>query len=275
MKRFQDKVVIITGASAGIGEAAARRFAEAGAKLILSARGAARLEAVAESLRAQGAEAVACPGDVGDDAACQALIQAAVDHFGGLDVLVNNAGLHHRGLVEDVAAEALADMVHVNLRSPILLTRLALPHLRRRGGGAVVQVASLAGRAPVPGSAVYSATKFGLRAFSRALAEELRGSGIHISVVSPGPVDTGFIMDDIDAVSDLTFSQPISTADEVAEAILACAADGKIERALPSRSGALTTVAYVAPGLGRALRPMLERKGRKTKAKLRKADRRP
>ncbi|MFN3200921.1 MAG: SDR family NAD(P)-dependent oxidoreductase [Bradymonadia bacterium] len=272
-ERFKDKVVIITGASAGIGEAAAHLFAEEGARVVVSARGRERLEQVAEELRAKGAEVFVQPGDVGDDGACKALIDETVAHFGGVDVLVNNAGLHHRGLFEEVEAEDLAHMVHVNLRAPVLLTRLVLPHLRQRGGGAVVQVASLAGRAPVPGSAVYSATKFGLRAFSRALAEELRGTGIHMTIVSPGPVDTGFIMDDIDAVSDLTFSQPISTSEEVAAAILDCAADGKMERALPGRSGVLTTAAYLAPGLGRALRPMLERKGRKTKDRLRKAGR--
>ncbi len=269
--RFVGKVVVVTGASAGIGEAAARRFAAEGARVVLAARGAERLEAVAASIRAAGGDALAVRTDVGDDGACRALLERTVEAFGGLDVLVNNAALHHRGRFEDNPVDALADMVHVNLRSPVLLTRLALPLLRARGGGAIVQVASLAGCVPTPGAAVYSATKFGLRALSYALAEELRGTGVTISVVSPGPVDTGFIMDDLTRVSDLALSQPISTADEVARAVLDCAADGRVERKLPASSGVLTTVGYLSPTLTRALRPMLERKGRRQKARLQRA----
>ncbi|MCA9556875.1 MAG: SDR family NAD(P)-dependent oxidoreductase, partial [Myxococcales bacterium] len=153
------------------------------------------------------------------------------------------------------------DMVDVNLRSPIYLTCLALPHLRAQGSGSVVQVASLAGCTPTPGATVYSATKFGLRAFSRALAMELASSGVKFSIVSPGPVDTGFIMDDLEHVADLALSQPISTAAEVAAAILDSAADGRLERRLPALSGVLATVAYLSPGLARRLQPALARKG--------------
>ncbi len=268
--RFTDKVVCITGASAGIGAAAARQFAAEGAQVVLAARGAERLQAVVAEIEAAGGRAHGVVADVGVDADAQRLLDETFATFGGLDVLVNNAGLHHRGPAMSQTAAALADMVTVNLRAPIYLTRLALPLLLARGGGHVVQVASLAGRVPTPGSATYSATKFGLRAFSRALNDELADTQVRVSVVSPGPVDTGFIMDDLDQVSDLTFSQPISTADEVAAAILACAHDGRFERALPAASGVLTTLAYLAPGLGRALRPVLERKGRRVKATLRR-----
>ncbi|MCA9547791.1 MAG: SDR family NAD(P)-dependent oxidoreductase, partial [Myxococcales bacterium] len=132
--RFQDKVVCVTGASAGIGEAAARRFAGEGAKVVLSARGAERLEAVVASIRAAGGTAHGVIADVGVDADAQRLLDETVATFGGLDVLVNNAGLHHRGPVLDRSAAELADMVHVNLRAPVLLTRLALPLLQARGG---------------------------------------------------------------------------------------------------------------------------------------------
>lgn len=268
-KRFESKVVIITGASAGIGKAAALQFAAEGASVVLAARGKEKLDAAVAEIEAAGGRALGVPCDIGVDAECMALYDAAIEAFGGIDVLVNNAALHYRGPVIEQSAEALARMVDVNLRSPIFMTRAVLPHLQARGGGAVIQVASLAGRVPTPGSATYSATKFGMRAFSLALNQELEGTGITISIVSPGPVDTGFIMDDLDSVTDLTMSQPISTADEVAEAILDCAADGKPERALPKRSAVLTTVAYLAPGLARRLKPMLEKKGRKAKARLR------
>lgn len=267
--RFESKVVIITGASAGIGKAAALQFAAEGAQVVLAARGQAKLDAAVAEVIAAGGTAIGVPCDIADDAQCLALFDAAIDAFGGIDVLVNNAALHHRGPVLTQSAETLARMVDVNLRSPIFMTRAVLPHLQARGGGAVIQVASLAGRVPTPGSATYSATKFGLRAFGLALNQELAGTGITISSVSPGPVDTGFIMDDLDAVTDLTMSQPVSTAAEVADAILDCAADGTPERALPKRSALLTTAAYLAPGLAKRLKPMLERKGRKAKARIR------
>jgi hypothetical protein len=134
----------------------------------------------------------------------------------------------------------------------------------------VINVASLAGRTPVPGSATYSATKFGLRAFGLALHEEIRDSGIKVASVSPGPIDTGFIMDDIDTVTDLTFSQPLSTAEQVAGAIVELVDDATLDRPMPRISGYLTTVSYLFPKLGRALRPMLEKKGRKTKQRLKR-----
>ena len=149
-----------------------------------------------------------------------------------------------------------------------MLTRLALPHIQDAGGGAIINVASLAGRTPVPGSAAYSASKFGLRAFTFSLAEEIRDSGIKLAVVSPGPISTQFILADIDKTSDLTFSQPMSTAEEVAQAILDLCGYSQREQAMPAISGVLTTVSYLVPWLGRALRPTLERKGSRVKKEL-------
>ncbi|HET7499571.1 MAG TPA: short-chain dehydrogenase, partial [Kofleriaceae bacterium] len=105
--------------------------------------------------------------------------------------------------------------------------------------------------------------------FSMALAEELRGTGVTVSCVSPGPVDTQFIMAELDTVSDLTMSQPLVTAEDVAGLVVASALDGKLERATPRLSSALATLGYLSPPLRRALRPMLERRGRRNKEKLR------
>ena len=264
---FRNRTVIVTGGSEGVGAAVARAFAAAGANLVLVARGRENLERVRQQLGfGVAVETVAM--DVADDEACVALFETASARFGNVHVLVNNAGDHERGPVETVDAAALARMIDVNLKAPVILSRLAIPHLRRAGGGAIVNVASLAGRTPVPGAATYSATKFGLRAFSYALGDELAGSGIKVAVVSPGPIDTGFIMSNLDAVADITFSQPLSSAEEVAATILELAVNDRREQSMPRSSGFLTTASYLFPGLGRALRPALVRKGRKVKERL-------
>jgi short-subunit dehydrogenase len=264
---FKEKTVIVTGGSQGVGAATARKFAEAGANLVLVARNRKNLEGIAEELRPKTrVETVTM--DVSDMDACTNLFKKAEFEFGNVHVLVNNAGFHERGPAETVSIDDLGKMIDVNLRAPIILSRLALPYLKQAGGGAIINVASLAGRTAVPGAATYSATKFGLRAFTMALAEELRDTPVKVAVVSPGPVDTGFIMSNIDIVTDLTFSQPISTADEVAEEIMKLCVNNKRERSMPPVSGLLTTLTYLFPGFARALRPALEIKGKRVKRKL-------
>lgn len=264
---FRDKTVIITGGSEGVGAATARRFAEAGANLVLVARGKRKLELIAEELR-PSARVLISAMDVTDADACHNIAKKAAYEFGNIHVLVNNAGYHKRGPVERMAPDELGRMIDVNLRAPIVLTRVVLPYLRKAGTGAVINVASLAGRTPVMGAATYSASKFGLRAFTFALGEELAGSGIKLAAVSPGPIDTGFIMANIDEVADITFSQPLSTAEEVAQVIMNLAVNDKRERSMPPVSGLLTTLSYLFPGLGKRLRPALLRKGRRVKQQL-------
>jgi short-subunit dehydrogenase len=266
---FKDKTVVITGGSEGVGAAAARKFAAAGANLMLVARTKKKLEALAEELRDK-AQVRIFAMDVADADACVDLFKKTQYEFGRIDVLINNAGYHARGPVEKIAADDLGRTIDVNLRAPIVLTRLAIPYIREAGGGAILNVGSLAGRTHVPGSAAYSASKSGLRAFTYALAEELHGSGIKIGIVSPGPIDTGFIMTDIDKTSDLTFSQPISTADEVAQTILDLCGNKVREVSMPAISGVLTTATYLMPWLGRLMRPSLERRGAAVKRRLKK-----
>ena len=272
---FKDKTVIVTGGSEGVGAAVARKFADAGANLVLVARTKKNLEAVAEELREKSRVEIFAM-DVADTETCVDLFKKAEFEFGRIDVLINNAGCHIRGSVEEVPAGDLGRIIDVNLRAPIILTRLALPYLRRAGGGAIINVASIAGRTPVPGSATYSASKFGLRIFTFALAEELRGTNIRVAAISPGPIDTGFIMADIDNTPAMTFSQPMSTADEVAQGILDLCGNTQRELSMPRSSGCLSMLGYLVPWLQRVLRPSLERRGERAKKALKakqKADR--
>jgi len=257
----------VTGASAGIGAACARKLVAEGANVVLAARGTEGLERLAQEL--ESGVALAVPTDVTDITACERLLRAAKDQFGSLDILVNNAGFNSRGPLREIPVGDVLQMVDVNLRAPALLTRLALPVMLAQGSGVIVNVASLAGLFPLDDDATYSAAKFGLRAFSFALAEELRGTDVKVSVVSPGPVETDFLMRLIDDVPDLTFSQEMSTADEIADMVLQSAFDGRRERTKPVVGAKLATMGYLFPALRRALKPALERKGRKAKEKYR------
>lgn len=266
---FTNVTVIITGASMGVGAATARSFAERGANLVLIARGEDKLLSL-ESELDLGERVMRAPMDVTDTDAFARMLAEAEQRFGSVDVLVNNAGYHARGPFEALDTDDVARMVDVNLKAPAVATRLVLPYLRKSKRAAVINVASLAGRTPVPGSATYSASKFGLRALTLALHEELLGEGIKFASVSPGPIDTGFIMDDIDGATDLTFSQPISTAEQVAESIIELVDNATLDKPMPRISGYLTTISYLFPRIGRALRPMLERKGARTKDRLKR-----
>lgn len=271
-KRFKGKVVVVTGASSGVGAAAAKMFATEGATVALAARTADKLHEVVADIDKHHGRAQSFPTDVADADACARLLDDVVQAFGGIDILVNNAAANHRGPVEDQPPAELAHLIRVNLIAPVVLTRLALPHLRRRGAGAIVNVASIAGQTPMPDEATYGATKAGLRSFSFALAEELAGSGITVSVVSPGPIDTPFIMNDIDHVPGYVFANPMSTAEEVAALVLESALDGTSERTIPALTGYMAQVGSALPGLRRLLLPLLERQGRAEKEKYRNRD---
>ncbi|MCU0654728.1 MAG: SDR family NAD(P)-dependent oxidoreductase [Polyangiaceae bacterium] len=261
--QLRDRVTIVTGASSGIGLAVARALVREGGKVALVARTAAKLEQAAAEL---GPAAAAFPLDVGDLTALAALPAEVRRRFGALDAVVNNAGVHHRGDMLRHPPEKLAQMCTVNLAAPMVLTRAAAEEMRV--GGCIVNVASLAGKLAVPGSAVYSGTKAGLRFWSLAAAEDLGRRGLRIASVNPGPVDTAFFDEDIEHVSALTFSQPMSTAEQVTDAVLAClrSEETGIEIDVPGPSGKLATLGYLVPQVSRLLRPLLELRGARAKA---------
>jgi NAD(P)-dependent dehydrogenase (short-subunit alcohol dehydrogenase family) len=258
------KVVIVTGASSGVGAAAARAFARAGAKVVLAARSAEKIEALARSI-----DGLAVPTDVCRIEDLQALVERTLAVHGRIDVLVNNAAANARGTLDTLDPAAIAAVIETNLTGPLLLTRLALPHLRQ-SRGVVVNVASIAGHVPLPHEGPYCASKWGLRGFTFAVREELRETGVSLCVVSPGPIATPFVLDDLDHVPDLVFSQPILSAEEVADAVVACTIDRKRERAMPRSTLLLAKLSRAFPALQEWLRPMLEAKGARVKAQLRK-----
>jgi NAD(P)-dependent dehydrogenase (short-subunit alcohol dehydrogenase family) len=257
------KVVIVTGASSGVGAAAAQAFSRAGARVVLAARSTEKIEALAREL-----DGLAVPTDVTQLADLTTLVERTLAVYGRIDVLVNNAAANARGTFDTLDPAAIAAVIETNLTGPLLLTRLALPHLRQ-SRGVMVNVASIAGHVPLPHEGPYCASKWGLRGFTFAVREELRGTGVSLCVVSPGPIATPFVLDDLDHVPDLVFSQPILSAEQVADAVVACAIDRKRERAMPRSTLLLAKLSRTFPALQEWLRPMLEAKGARVKARLR------
>jgi short-subunit dehydrogenase len=182
------KHVLITGASRGIGRSLAVAFAGAGAKVALVARDGAALEALAAELGG-----TAHPADLLDPEQVGRLIHRVEDEIGPIDVLVNNAGLHHAGTMWDNTAEQLAAQLQLNLVVPLELCRQAVPRMLRRGGGHLVNVASLAALAAVPGMTAYAASKAGLSHGTSALRDELKGLPIAVTTVMVGGVPTDML----------------------------------------------------------------------------------
>jgi len=259
------KIVIVTGASSGVGEAAVRAFAKQGAVVVLAARSAEKIAALA---KAHGGLAI--PTDVRNLDDLRNLVDTTVARCGRIDVVVNNAAENARGNFDTLDPDAIASVIDTNLKAPLLLTRLALPHLRQ-SGGVVVNVASIAGHVPLPHEGPYCASKWGLRGFTFAVRHEMRDTGVALCVVSPGPIATPFVLDDLDHVPDLVFSQPVLTAEEVADAVVACATDRRRERAIPRSTLMLAKIAATFPWIQEMLRPTLEAKGARAKAKLKAA----
>ena len=250
------RVAIVTGASSGIGLAVARKWTAGGGSVALVARTRKKLEEIASQLGTS--RAAAFPLDVADLSALEALPARVVERFGRLDVVVNNAGVNHRGPMTKRTTKELQETIVVNLIAPITLTRAAIDVMA--SGGSIVNVASVAGMVPVPGEAAYSASKAGLRAFARAIADEVGERGVHVGNVCPGPVDTGFF-GDIDEVPDLVFSQRMSTPEDIADAVLECIRSRRAEITVPREAGPLATFAYVFPAVAKRIRPALERRG--------------
>ncbi len=184
--RIAGKVVLITGGSEGIGAATAEVFRRRGAWLALAARSKEKLEA------AGGPEALCIASDLKDQAARDRAVTATIERFGRLDILINNAGVGLYAPSWRAPIEQVREMFELNLFAALAMIQLAVPHLKRAGGGMIVNVGSIAGLVPLPWFTLYSASKFALSALGDGLRIELKSDGIHVLTVCPGYVRTGF-----------------------------------------------------------------------------------
>jgi short-subunit dehydrogenase len=192
MGKLDGQVVIVTGASAGIGEAAARRLTDEGATVVLSARRADRIEAVRQQIESVGGRALAIVGDITSAEDRERLVRETTREFGRIDGLVNNAGYGQRGPIELVPIEAIRQNFETNVFSLIALTQLVIPIMRRQESGRIVNISSVAGRIARPMSSVYDATKHALEAISDGLRGELAQFGIKVVIIEPGMIVTEF-----------------------------------------------------------------------------------
>jgi NADP-dependent 3-hydroxy acid dehydrogenase YdfG len=189
-ENIQNKVIVITGASSGMGEAAARYMASLGASVVLGARRADRIEKLADEIKASGGKALAVTTDVTKREAVQALVDAAVETYGRIDVLINNAGIMPLSPLERLRVEEWDQMIDVNLKGVLYGIAAALPYMKAQKSGHIINLSSVAGHKLFGGSAVYSATKFGVRAISEGLRQEVKPYNIRTTIISPGAVKT-------------------------------------------------------------------------------------
>lgn len=187
---LRGQVALITGASSGLGRAAARAFAEAGATVVLLARSQEDLEQVAQEIRSSDQKVLAVPTDLVDEAQTLDAVRRALDSYGQVDILVSAAGTDVPSPVADLAGSDWDRVLAVNLRAPFLLAKAVFPHMAQRGAGTIINVSSVAGRRGWANASAYCASKFGLTGFTQALAAEGKPHGIRACIVYPGAMAT-------------------------------------------------------------------------------------
>jgi short-subunit dehydrogenase len=250
------KVVIITGASSGIGAATACRLARDGMNLTLAARRQDRLKQVAADVESMGGKVLVVPTDVRSYDDIQRMVQATLDRYGRIDVLFNNVGLGHDDVLVNIKSDDIRDEIHINLTAVIECAQAVLPVMLRQKSGHIINTSSMAGLIATPGSSIYSATKFGVNGFSDALRRELRGSGIHVSAFCPGYTPTE-ISPDLKAIAEGRPNAPripgLMPITYVAEQIARLIYRPRLRVIIPPSWKILVVLAFLFPSLADVL----------------------
>jgi len=259
---LKNKVVVITGAAGGIGRTLAALLAGQGAHLVLTDIRKDKLEELQKAIETEGIEVRIVEHDVTQLESWDALMNGVLHAFGKVDVLINNAGVVQPGAAWDISQEKVEQQLNVNLLGTIHGCRAALRIMKTQNFGQIVNIASLGGIVPMPGEAVYSATKFGIRGYSLSLASELQGTPVGISVILPDSVDTPQLAYELmhnEAV--MSFIGVPLKPEKVARGILKAVTKKKREVLIPAGIGSLCRIAMAFPRLFFILSPLLKRIG--------------
>lgn len=221
-KRLQGKVALITGASAGIGQACARALGAEGAHLVLTARRGERLDALRQEIERDGQRVLHVLGDAREERTAAETVKAATDAFGTVDILVNNTGVGNYKNLVDTSAEDYDEMMDTNVRSTFLFTRHAVPVMLEKKRGTILMISSMAGIYGFAGEAVYCATKFAQVGFAQALDKELRPHGIKVGLICPGGVKTEFALGKGRTEEKVAASDMLESEDVAGAVVLAC-----------------------------------------------------
>jgi NAD(P)-dependent dehydrogenase (short-subunit alcohol dehydrogenase family) len=248
-RKLSGAVVVVTGASSGIGRATGLAFAERGARVVLAARRADALEDLARECQAAGGQALAVSTDMTDEAAVAELARRAVERFGRIDIWVNNAGVYLLGLLEATPPEAFRRVLETNFFGYVHGARAVLPHFREQGHGVLINNASVYSHIAAPWLSAYVSSKFAVRGFSEALRHELADlPDVHVCTVSPSPIDTPIFASAANYSGRAVKAPPPTyPPEQVARAILASALHPKRERIVGGAGRLATLMETVAP----------------------------
>ena len=220
MNNIKGKIALVTGGTKGIGHAIAEALASRGACVFICARSGQDVDRVVSAFKDKYGQVVAGTScDIKSFEQVRSMMRQVVDTFGGLDILINNAGVGSRGYVEEMKVEEWNNTIETNLSGVFYCCHEAIPLMKRRGGGFIINIASLAGKNAFPGGASYNASKFGLVGFSEALMQEVRYDHIRVSYVMPGSVNTEFGMGGGQSSADIWKLLPADVADVVVDII--------------------------------------------------------
>jgi len=250
-RQIANKVIIITGASTGIGRETALLLGREGARLVLVARREALLQEIRKQVEASGGNALCLPLDLTDSANVERMIVVALEHFGRIDVLINNAGFGFFGTVEHTTSAVVREIFALNFHAALRAMQLVIPLMRKQGGGHIINISSVAGKRGLPLSGIYCATKFALDGITQSLRLEVKDDGISVSVINPAGTETEFSEHVRQAGIAGSFKPMgrIQSAETVAREIVECIRKPKLEVYPYRASRALAWLNTIAPSL--------------------------